>query len=306
MTKLGYGGTASDTSWGLAMARSMRQPKDDIQRGCASIRCRHSLVAWRAVFGILVVQLASCGCDHSRTRQSSPPAPQSIIVPSLTQETEVPVASVYREEVGFSRPFQPPVDEPQVIVAFWKDGRAVWSADNLEGGPPYQAGRIDPGLLATALSECEAAGVFREPALRQTYYPVDSSYTVLVLVHGPRLLHMASCHELFESNPKLVATAYAVEPLEGRSRKAVLASQPKTYRRFRTAWKDIRARLTALIPTEGGAAIDAHFELRTVRANETSRRVPPPRGSDREGEHSTLPRATPTTSQGVHTSTSRY
>lgn len=180
-------------------------------------------------------------------------------MPSLVNETGVPVAAVYVLLAGKWR-----VDEPRVIIAIWKDGRAVWSQDPLGGGPPYQTANVDPEQLATALKELESAGVFRDPTLNDNHFGPDADYTVIAVADAHRALRMRSWHELFETDAKLVVTSHGVSALDGRDRQEVLRSEPESYRRYRRTWKDVRAKFAAIIPKEGRPATDLHFQLRSV------------------------------------------
>src|SRR6185436_14795307 len=47
-----------------------------------------------------------------------------------------------------------------VIGCIWPDGRAVWSHDRTNGGPPYFTGRIEPKRLAEFIASLDAKGIF--------------------------------------------------------------------------------------------------------------------------------------------------
>ncbi len=75
---------------------------------------------------------------------------------------------------------------------------------------------------------------------------------------------MESCREFFEASADLVATSYGVVALDGRDRKAVLSAEPKSYRRFRSVWTDVRASLGAIVPEEGQPAENVRFVFRAI------------------------------------------
>ena len=240
-------------------------------------RPRSFIVASARWLAVIALLLTGTTCREEQRRSMSSLTPSSVEMPALPDETDVPVAAVYVQQAGLSLPDASTVEGPRVIVAIWKDGRAVWSQDRLMGGPPYQTANVDPEQLTTFVNELESAGVFRDPSLNDPRFGPDSDYTVVAVADAYRALHMRSWHELFESNPKLVVTSRGVMPLNGRDRQAVLRSEPESYRRFRRVWKNIRAKLAAILPKEGRPAEKLRFELRSVRI-EKAGPVPPAEG----------------------------
>jgi hypothetical protein len=171
----------------------------------------------------------------------------------------VPRVSVYTEDRGYiSR-----TKGPQVIAAFWADGRVVWSADPLEGGIPYRKGRVDPRRLRELLDRLDRQGTFGDAELERPYFGPDTVYTVLAVADGKRRLTMRSWHELMEAGGA-VATHSGVEPLDGRKLDEVLAAEPQEYQRFRKTWAEIRSALAALVPSKATAAPRLKFEARPV------------------------------------------
>ena len=47
-----------------------------------------------------------------------------------------------------------------VVVCIWPDGRAVWSRDHIQGGPPYFTGHIARKSLAIFFHALDAKGIF--------------------------------------------------------------------------------------------------------------------------------------------------
>ncbi len=47
-----------------------------------------------------------------------------------------------------------------LVLCIWPDGRAVWSHDMEEGGPPFLTGRVDPKRLQEFLRSARAKGLF--------------------------------------------------------------------------------------------------------------------------------------------------
>src|ERR1051326_2928886 len=53
-------------------------------------------------------------------------------------------------------------DGPNVILAIWPDGHAVWSRDQVKGRGPYYAGTVPPAAIRRLLGELETEGLFRQ------------------------------------------------------------------------------------------------------------------------------------------------
>jgi len=225
-----------------------------VRGDCCRTAGRSSVLVRLSFLAVTALALAGGSCKKD---EGTPPlAPDSVVMPVSVSRTGIPAAAVYVRHDGWEH------GQVRLILAIWKDGYAVWSENQVGGGPPYQTGDVDPQRLTAVLNKLEGAGVFRDPALKKPYFGLDSSSTVVAVADGCRALHMRSWHELFESNPNLVATSYGITSLDGRDREAVLRSEPKSYRHFRSVWKYVRDELAAILPKEGRAAQDMRFELR--------------------------------------------
>jgi len=141
-------------------------------------------------------------------------------------------------------------DEPNVILAAWPDGRVVWSADRLEGGPPYREGKIEPEKIADLFKQFDADGLFSDESLNQPNFGPDSSYTSLLVKFGKKQVEMQSWHELYEALGKAVAKRSGLVGLEGRRRLDVLRHEPAEYVGYRFVWSETRGRMMDLIPDE--------------------------------------------------------
>jgi hypothetical protein len=138
------------------------------------------------------------------------------------------------------------------LLQVWADGRIAWSVDTVRGGLPLRTAMIEPAAVIGAI------GAIRNGALPGGHWtdevrtgPGAEMTTVRVRDGNTLIVDVASWHERFETDPRLVVTAAGVEPLNGRSREAVLAQQPAEYRLFRQRWDNLRSHLCRLIPTPG-------------------------------------------------------
>ena len=119
----------------------------------------------------------------------------------------------------------------------------------MNGGPPLHTAKIDPALVARTIADIEAETSGSSGWLDETWTGPDARHTSLVVRSGDReIVRLASWHELFEADPRLVVTATGVQPLGTRSRDSVFEGQPAEYRRFRSRWNKMRERLRQLLP----------------------------------------------------------
>lgn len=133
------------------------------------------------------------------------------------------------------------------ILAGWSDGRLVWSADQVNGGPPYYDRAIDAERITNIPRELAAHGV--APGTEMRYTGPDATWSNLQVFHGAhKVLDLGSWHEPAEARADLVVTATGIEPLGNRTRDEVLARQPAEYRAFRELWDRAKAQLLELIP----------------------------------------------------------
>jgi len=139
----------------------------------------------------------------------------------------------------------------KLVVGIWSDGHAVWSKDEVRGGPPYQGGHVAPAKFRDLLSRLKRDGVFADKRLSRAHFGPDSKFTVIYVRSGKQQLNMESWHELYEAGGGLVATSLGLEPLSGRNLEDVLRNEPKDYRNYRATWTRIRYLIWALLPKEG-------------------------------------------------------
>lgn len=130
------------------------------------------------------------------------------------------------------------------VFAAWPDGVIAWSDDVVNGGGPYQIARVDAAAVSRGVQEIAHGGEW----LAERRFGPDARWThLLVDLGGQAVVDVGSWHELAELNPNLVVTAAGIEPLAGRSRTAVLAAQPSSYREFRERWARVKTRALSLI-----------------------------------------------------------
>ena len=135
------------------------------------------------------------------------------------------------------------------LLQVWSDGRIAWSGDTVSGGSPLQTATIEAAAVADAIEAIRSSALRGGCWIGEVRTGPDADVTSVRVWDGDTLIvDVASWHERFEADPRLVVTATGVEPLGGRSREAVLAQQPPEYRLYRQRWTEVVDRLRRLVP----------------------------------------------------------
>jgi hypothetical protein len=138
------------------------------------------------------------------------------------------------------------------ILAVWRDGFLVWSADPIRGGPPYRVGQQPPEVIEEAWEQVlKLAEIGTLPARQFFFGPGARWLGIVIFERRQPIVQLGSWHELFEASPDLVVTQTGIEPLSGRDREAVLAAQSPDYLAFRRRWQRMKERLLALVSVHG-------------------------------------------------------
>lgn len=138
-----------------------------------------------------------------------------------------------------------------ILVVAWPDGMMVWSKDQVKGGPPFLTAKVDEAKIHEFLTRLEKEQVFKKDADFLVQIGPDASHHSIQIRAGNRQVELLSWHELFEKEPKLVATSRGISSLDGKSREEVLKADTKEYQQFRKLWNEIRDFTRTLIPREG-------------------------------------------------------
>jgi hypothetical protein len=139
----------------------------------------------------------------------------------------------------------------QLVLAIFRDGFIEWATEGDRAGATL-CGHIDAAAVDEVIGELRSSPLLGGAWTGELYTGPDSTYTSVLVRDGDTVLvDVGSWHELFEADPRLVATAGGVQPLGGRSREEVFAQQPAPYRKFRERWDYVLSRLRSLIPIAG-------------------------------------------------------
>src|SRR5687767_13791977 len=110
-------------------------------------------------------------------------APADDVKPVVRPITEADtVLAVYWTNMSLA--VAPPSD--RLVLAIWPDGRAVWSADRVRGGPPYFEGRVEPKRVTALLDRFDREGLFADETLNRAHFGPDSQFNTVLVKSGKR------------------------------------------------------------------------------------------------------------------------
>ncbi len=156
------------------------------------------------------------------------------------------VLAVYAEDWGLATS-----GAPGLISVVWGDGYAIWSENQIDGGPPFYTGDVSPARLGAFLARLSNDGLFSDARLSQANFGPDSRFTSLLIRTGGKELHMQSWHEWAEHDGRAIATRSGIEALDGRARLSVLKVQAADYLYYRAVWAELRSSIQGLLPAQG-------------------------------------------------------
>lgn len=206
----------------------------------------------------LLGSLTSLGCGGaSRTStKASPPEPtqaasakteesafrlhtKTTLQPPVLVESKSPIICIYNDYWYGDRLHG-------LEAAVWADGRVVWFQD----GKPF-SGYTTVANINKLLLMLHQEGVFGDGTCEFQFAVPDTDCEGIIIKLHDRKLRFLSCHELFERNSNLVATAHGITSLEGRDRKEVLSQEPSEFQRFRRIWGEIRSSVKSWTHKDG-------------------------------------------------------
>jgi len=151
-----------------------------------------------------------------------------------------------------------------VIVALWRDGRVIWSQDDVCGGPPYFEGNVpEKGVEAFVSKVARLQVVFKGPEFAYFHAQYEPPWTIMSINSGRHSFQVISAHEHIENGKDRICTMRGIRYLKkGETRESVMAEQPFGYRRCRSAWETIRSSARALV--RDGKPVQVNFEIRRI------------------------------------------
>jgi hypothetical protein len=128
-----------------------------------------------------------------------------------------------------------------VIACIWPDGRAVWSRDRTEGGPPYFTGRVDAAKLTEFISSLETKGIFA----RKVWYSVgvDASHHDINIIDGQRRVALETTGYYYSKKSNV----------------------PPQITEIADAVGFVRSKLERLRPRQGEQLREFNYELRPIK-----------------------------------------
>jgi len=128
-----------------------------------------------------------------------------------------------------------------VIACIWPDGRAVWSRDRTEGGPPNFTGRVDTAKLTEFVTSLETKGIFS----RKVWYSVgvDASHHDINIIDGQRRVALETTGYYYSKKSNV----------------------PAQITEIADAVSFVRSRLERLLPRQGEQLREFNYELRPIK-----------------------------------------
>jgi len=251
--------------------------------------CDERILSWGLTCLIsCTVLLGGCAGKQSQragtqVSQSRPPEPADTSGVTVTWPTQVKrfevinaamEAAVIAAYVNASAP--PPGDQrfPTFILAVWKDGRVLRSANPILGGPPFLEGHVLPQKVAEAIERLTTRVVESnvEPCALQSG-PDFRTTTLQFRTRDGHVFEMTSWHEIMEEDGEYLY-GRGFETVRGKeSIPAIVARRTPEYREFRSVWDSLRATMNQLFPQDMKATTDPGFLFRNVRTGETLKRT---------------------------------
>lgn len=218
---------------------------------------------WLVIAAAIIVCGVACRPHGARdTTQSTSNRPMSTVpMPVLAGESLRPVFAVYKERSSEKAMVHGINDDIVVILALYRDGRLIYSAQSNDGGPPYGETKVGEDVIMRFVSDLDELGCFSKRVFQMSSLGPDSAVTTIACQVDERAFIMRSWHEHFESDERLVVTDHGVEPLGSRSRAEVLQGSTPDYQEFRRAWDALRRVATSLLPKARQATQRFQFTL---------------------------------------------
>ena len=153
---------------------------------------------------------------------------------------------------------------PKIIVALWPNGRIVWSEDRIRGGAPYFTASVEPQLFTKLMVSAREDDCFAIESLGDARVRPDAKFTSILLKDGKSKLRMSSWHEVYQSDPKIIATSAGISRIKG-NRLIELANDKPEYIHYRLAWAELRLAISRLIPV-GRKRVDGDVIMKSGKA----------------------------------------
>jgi hypothetical protein len=219
------------------------------------------------IFCLMLIILAAAFTVRTYFRMNEDPL--EVWMPVLAGKTNPPIFAIYVDRtMSISHSRSSDIwSEPRtyVIIALWPDGKIVWSQDRQNGGQPYFIHTLVKESIPQLFENLDSLGLFTNTLRGNKDLIIEGDSTVLAVFDGSKRVSMESYHEIYETNPNLIATDWGLQALEGQTREEVWAEQPDHYKRFRKIWTDVRLEAEKLIPDKGEPLEGVRFETEILK-----------------------------------------
>jgi hypothetical protein len=195
---------------------------------------------------LILVAMSGCKKAAKEVESATGDDVMRVLIEAGKEENrdEIPFVSIYVIGQG---DVTDPYSKPRVILAVWRDGKAIYSKDRIQGGTPYFQTTVTQERIHELFAVLDKSGEFRGTRFEYRSGGFASIDTILHVHDGDKLLHLETCHEIEEQNPDAIATDDTVFYLDGTDREKIIRQWSGQYKKFRKTWSMARNEIDKLI-----------------------------------------------------------
>ena len=145
---------------------------------------------------------------------------------------------------------------PDLIVAIWADGKAIWSRNRILGGAPYFSSTIPPKQVESVFSAISRNGYQDSPNLKvQRGFTSGQTSHLFIGAEGDTT-EIVSCHDIYESGGDTFSSLNGLVPIKGESRVGLLQKESVENLHFRVCWLELKELIWSPIHQPEGTLVD--------------------------------------------------
>jgi hypothetical protein len=171
--------------------------------------------------------------------------------------------------------YPPPNDQqyPALVLAVWKDGRIIRSANPIRGGPPFLQAHVPAQNVADTIQRLTLPAVESNVEPRTLHSGPDYLETTLQFrTNDDHIFEITSWHEILEEDGEYLYGRGWERVIDKESIPAIIARRTPEYREFRQVWESLRATIGELLPPNAQPVANPGFLFRNVRTREQLKR----------------------------------
>lgn len=166
-------------------------------------------------------------------------------------QAPMPMLAIWRERARSA--------DAEVLLAVWESGAIVFSDE--AHTTTMRRAEVDKKKIVECVNTIRTAGFFHFPPSNSRHFGPDSDYVVVAGRDGANLQILASWHELWSANERVVVTDAGIVFLEGRSKEDYRLDPESPYGQFRSLWDTAKSNMLALVPDNSAPFHDKGGEI---------------------------------------------